>query len=87
MEKELLQLLADQAGCIFLSDLHDPDKIELLAEILPALPAERYTLWDWNDAVEYITGRTKQFGSPAAAKAFLRRFCSSGLPFAKALDS
>ena len=40
MEKELLQLLADQAGCIFLSDLHDPEKIELLADILPALPAE-----------------------------------------------
>lgn len=31
MEKELLQLLADQAGCIFLSDLHDPDKIELFS--------------------------------------------------------
>lgn len=87
MEKELLQLLADQAGCIFLSDLHDPDKIELLAEILPAFAGRTIHAMDWNDAVEYITGRTKQFGSPAAAKAFLRRFCSSGLSFAKALDS
>ena len=82
MEKELLQLLADQAGCIFLSDLHDPEKIELLADILPALPAERYTLWAWTDAVEYIAGRTKRFESPAAAKAFLRRFCSGQAPAA-----
>ena len=80
MVKELLQLLADQAGCMIISDLHNPDKAELLAEILPALPAEQYTLWAWNDAVEYITGQTKQFDTPAAAKAYLRRYCAGGLP-------
>ncbi len=79
MEKELLQLLADQTGCSYISDLHDPEKFAGLVNILPALPADRYTLWTWSDAVAYITGQDRHFSDQFAAKAFLQRFCEKGM--------
>ena len=76
MKEELLEILAMHAGCQYLSDLHLPWAAVSLANVLPALPAERFSLWQWNDAVQYITGVSRSFSRQEDAKAFLSCFCS-----------
>ena len=44
MKEELLEILAMHAGCQYLSDLHLPWAAVSLANVLPALPAERFSL-------------------------------------------
>ncbi len=77
MKEELLEVLAAHAGCQYLSDLHLPWAVVSLADVLPALPAERFSLWQWNDAVQYIAGVSRSFSSKEEAKAFLSDFCRS----------
>ena len=85
MKEELLEVLASHAGCQYLSDLHLPWAAASLVNVLPALPAGRFSLWQWNDAVQYISISSKSFSIPVSrsfsrqedAKAFLSCFCSS----------
>jgi hypothetical protein len=77
MKEELLEVLASHAGCQYLSDLHLPWAAAALVNVLPALPAGRFSLWQWNDAVQYIAGVSRSFSRQEDAKAFLSCFCSS----------
>jgi len=77
MKEELLEVLASHAGCQYLSDLHLPWAAASLVNVLPALPAGRFSLWQWNDAVQYIAGVSRSFSRQEDAKAFLSCFCSS----------
>lgn len=54
----LLDLMAVQMGCTYLSDLHDLDREQrlFLAERLKPLHAREADLRDWNDALHYLTG-------------------------------
>ena len=76
MKEELLEVLASHAGCQYLSDLHLPWAAAALVNVLPALPAGRFSLWQWNDAVQYIAGVSCSFSRQEDAKAFLSCFCS-----------
>ena len=79
MKEELLEVLARHVGCQYLSDLHSPWAAASLVNVLPALPAERFSLWQWNDAAQYIAGVSRSFSSQEEAKAFLCYFCSGSL--------
>ena len=56
----LLDYLLLKTGCMYLSDL---SQREMLCEIQHCreLDPEAFSLWEWNDAVAYITKRTGFF--------------------------
>lgn len=70
MEMSLLEELAGQLGCMYLSDLHRA-KPWWVGRCLRNLHAETYSLWEWNDAAQYLTGMEIRFSSQEAAKEFL----------------
>ncbi len=57
VEMSLLDYLAQRAGCLFLSDLREPDqrKQSLLLHTLERLAPEDAPLKEWNDALIYLT--------------------------------
>lgn len=66
----LLEELAGQLGCMYISDLHRAERRELRC-CLRTVHAEAYSLWEWNDAAQYLTGREKRFSGQKEAKKFL----------------
>ena len=71
MEKELLLVLSEKAGCKYLSDLkYVADKSRIKSEIEQLLPQD-FSLAQWNDAVKYLTGQNKTFDSAIEYKEFL----------------
>lgn len=65
----LLEYIAGQCHCAFLSDLrYSPG---LVKDVLPLVPEESFSLQEWEDAVQYISGYDLHFQSAAEAKAFL----------------
>lgn len=69
----LLDLIANQMGCMYLSDLRFLDSAQraVLAEKLKQLPARASDLRDWNDALEYLTGDNRPRADAEQAKAAL----------------
>lgn len=55
----LLETIKSQVGCTFISDLHDYDLLIQIQHYLHKIDAEDYSLFEWIDAVEYITGIKK----------------------------
>ena len=70
----LLEQLSFQTGCMYLSDLHNPNLLPLIQHAAGKIIPQDYSLWDWEDAVHYITGQKRPFESQAEAAAFLREF-------------
>ena len=67
MGKSLLEELAGQFGYVYLSDLHRTGRREL-SRCLRDVPAEAYSLREWNDAVEYLTGKKIHASGRSEAK-------------------
>lgn len=69
----LLDLIAVQMGCDFLSDLRSLDGTQraALAEKLKHLPAGASDLHDWNDALHYLTGDSVPRATADEARAAL----------------
>lgn len=70
-ELNLLEYLAAKAGCMYVSDLHLPENQYLLAHIIRRMDIDRYSLGQWNDAVQYITEEKTWFASKDAAAEYL----------------
>lgn len=70
----LLETIKSQVGCMFISDLHDHNLLIRIQHRLHKINAEDYTLCEWIDAVEYITGIKKQFKTAMDAKKFLLNY-------------
>lgn len=71
MEKELLLVLSERTGCIYLSDLKFiQDKGRIKFELQRLVPQD-FPLNQWNDAVEFFTGQKRKFSSSNEAKDFL----------------
>ena len=66
--KSLLDLLAESAGCAFLSDLRNvnSDQQGRLAKKLESILPEAYPFSVWNDALRYLTGAPEEVTSEAA---------------------
>lgn len=55
----LLEYLAGRCHCVYLSDLHFLNEAQRrrLAREVEAVSADAVSLREWNDALEYLTGR------------------------------
>lgn len=86
---ELLECLAQKAGCGYLSDLRylSPwEQFHLSRELLH-VPSEAFSLKTWNDALAYLTGLSQQAGCirrernvDEASIGTLQRFATSSEP-------
>lgn len=56
--KGLLEEVCLRAGCRYLSDIKQCSW-ERLQQALSEIPVELYSLREWGDAVQYLTGETK----------------------------
>ncbi len=73
----LLEHLAEETGCLYLSDLHKTDIQMKLYNSLSALQPEIYTLQEWNEALTYIAGLKEPYASIDMAYQALKRYASS----------
>lgn len=75
-EMSLLDVMAVQVGAAYLSDLHrlnDQQRTQL-AQSLGKVTAKDEDLFEWNDALMYLTGKKKTYASAEQAKAALLNF-------------
>lgn len=68
----LLEYLAYISGSKYLSDLHylDGTGRNRIAQALENISSESVSLWEWNDALNYLTG-VGPAASPSAARELL----------------
>ena len=66
----LLDILAAKSGCMYLSDL-SKGKTLILPHVLMGIKADDFSLWEWEDAVFYLTGEKLSFETPEQAKQYL----------------
>ena len=71
--KSLLGYLAAQMHCTYESDLCYLDAVGKwrLLHIIEKVPAEDYSLFDWNDALKYLTSHEKSGDSAEQVRAAL----------------
>lgn len=64
----LLESAAALLGCQYLSDLHYliPCQYSDLADYLAQCASEQFSLFEWNDALEYLTGIEAQYSADIA---------------------
>ena len=51
----LLDYLVIKTGCMYLSDLSQKEMLCEIQHAVRELDPEAFSLWEWNDAVAYIT--------------------------------
>ena len=66
---ELLEYLAGQTGCMFLSDLRTD--LTQLREAVSAADTGSYPTNQWNDALHYLLHRQTDFSAASEAKSYL----------------
>ena len=64
----LLERLAEKAGCAYLSDLHAEEWAGRLQIALEEVGPEQAGLEEWNEAARYITGAKRQYPSAEQAR-------------------
>ena len=70
----LLDEIGSRVGCMYLSDLHQPAWLPRVRQVLQSISPERYSLWQWNDAVSYISGKACAFTQISEAVQYLQDF-------------
>ena len=68
---DLLEEIAAEMGCQYLSDLRDTEHRKLCCKVILQISVPDYTTAAWNDAYSYITGGTAAFDNSEEAKARL----------------
>ena len=72
-ELHLLDILAARHGC-FISDLNIADFLRKKAlSDLCGMEESAYPLYQWQDAVRYLTGDEREFSSVNEIKAFIKQ--------------
>ena len=59
----LLEYLAQETGCVYLSDLHKQDIQAKLLSALSTVAASDYPLQEWQEALAYIAGLREDYTS------------------------
>ena len=72
--KGLLETLADQTDCLYLSNLRVPGWYQPVGLALRSIDPSEFRMDEWNEAVLYITGRTEAFSAPDDARNYLLQF-------------
>lgn len=70
----LLEILAFRSGCMYLSDLHQPERLPAICRALRHIPPQQFSLWEWQDAAAYITGEALSFESQKQAAEYLKKY-------------
>lgn len=70
----LLEFIAFRAGCVYMSDLHKPQYLPAIRHTVRRVAPELYSLWEWNDTVQYITGMSGHFQDQEQAALFLQTY-------------
>ena len=73
-QKGLLETLADQTDCPYLSNLRAPGWYQPVGHALQAIKPSEYKMDEWNEAIRYITGRAVAFSAPDDARNYLLQF-------------
>ena len=71
MEKELLHILSERTGCMYLSDLKFIRDTQKIKSELEKLSPQDFPVKQWNDAINYLTETKVDFSSEMEAKNFL----------------
>lgn len=71
MEKELLHILSERTGCMYLSDLKFIRDSQKIKSELEKLSPQDFPVKQWNDAINYLTETKVDFSSEMEAKNFL----------------
>lgn len=70
----LLEYLSTNSGCAYLSDLRQQPCLGGVQQLLPEITPSAYSIWEWNDAVSYITGMKLCFDTQEQAAEFLKNY-------------
>ncbi|MFQ9924121.1 MAG: hypothetical protein ACLRVU_11450, partial [Beduini sp.] len=70
----LINCVANDLNCEYLSDLHAPHLLNSIKKIIGNYVAEDFTLKDWQDTVNYILDSNQIFESCEEAKQFLLHY-------------
>lgn len=70
----LLGVLQCETGCMYLSDLHTSSNIPAILHVLRKIDPAAYSLWEWTDAVCYITGKNIRFERISDAVRYLKEY-------------
>lgn len=69
--EDLLDILAFESGCIYLSDLRTEANRPRLLQILADFQPERCSLRDWEEAISYLLQETAHFPDQEQARSYL----------------
>lgn len=72
----LLETLSMKAGCRYLSDLRYPEQLVFVKHALYKIEPDRYSIREWTDAVNYITGQSLCFKDRTEAVEYLKTYTS-----------
>ena len=70
----LLEILAFRSGCMCLSELRQPELLPVIQRALQNIFPQHFSLWEWQDAVAYITGEEFSFESQEQAADYLKKY-------------
>lgn len=59
---------------MYLSDLQQPRLLPAIRRALCSISPEQFSLWEWQDAVAYITEESLSFESPEQAADYLKNY-------------
>ena len=72
--KGLLETLAEQTDCLYLSNLRAPGWYRPVVLALRSIKPCEFQMAEWNEAVCYITGRNVAFSAQDDARNYLLQF-------------
>ncbi|MCD2493008.1 hypothetical protein LQE92_10245 [Lacrimispora sp. NSJ-141] len=74
---ELLEYLRIQTDCAYISDLRGSTRFHSIKNAIDHCHVQQYSLREWNDAVEYITGKAILFSKAEEAAECLKSYLGS----------
>ncbi|WP_177505523.1 hypothetical protein [Anaerosinus sp.] len=77
MKNNLLDLFTQYTDSVYLSDLRKQAQNKLSKNIINKIYLYEHSLYEWNEAVNYITGCWNIFESREEAKTYLLNFCEN----------
>ena len=82
VKQSLLDLLAIQMGCMYLSDLRflSSEQRRYLAQKLDRLTPREEDIQDWNDALDYLTGAPPESTAQAAKVKLVQELAGIEMP-------
>lgn len=73
-KSDLLEFLYTETGCAFLSDLHCPEWLPQIKEIIQRLDENQFTAEQWLEAARYISCQKVEYVRASDIRQFLLDF-------------